>query len=265
MSYDTLETSLYQGKPYELYWFSTATASWRFTSADQVISYLGNAYTPEVIKRTATNQTAEAKGGTVRVTLPKENPVPQQFVAFSPSTPMFLVIYRGHLGDADVVVNFTGKVTMSSFGDFAELNCIPESDVLKNSIPAMQFQPACNHFLYDAGCTIDKTLFALPGEIAALDPTGTIATVAAAGSKPGGWFTAGYLEIGQQRRMVILHAGTVLTLMAPLFGVAVGAAVTLYAGCMRDFRTCKNKFNNTRNYIGFQWVPTRNPFKDPFY
>jgi len=265
MTYNALEISGYAGRPYELYQFSTADQSWYFTSADHPISYLGQVYNPETIKRTNTSQTAEAKGGTVRVSLPKENPIPQQFVAFSPSTPMFVVIFRGHEGDADVVVNFTGKVTMTSFGDFAELNCIPESDVLKNSIPAMQFQAPCNHFLYDAGCTIDKNLFSLLGEISAIDATGAIVTVTAAGTKPGGWFTAGYLEIGQQRRMIILHAATVLTLMAPLFGVAAGAAVTLYAGCMRDFRTCKNKFDNTKNYIGFQWVPTKNPFKDPFY
>jgi uncharacterized phage protein (TIGR02218 family) len=265
MSYDSLETSGYAGRPYELYQFSTADAIWYLTSADQTISYLGQQYTPLAIKRTNTNQTAEAKGGTVRVTLPKEHAVAQQFVAFSPDSPMFLVIFRGHLGDPDVVVNFTGKVTMSSFGDFAELNCIPESDVLKNSVPAMAFQAPCNHFLYDSGCTIDKTLFATPGVISVMDPTATIVTITAAGAKTSGWFTAGYIEIGQQRRMIMLHAGDVITLMSPLTGIAVGAEVTLYAGCMRDFNTCKKKFNNSQNYIGFQWVPTKNPFKDPFY
>jgi len=265
MSYDSIETSPYGSQPFELYAFSTADQAWYFTSGDQPITYLGNLYTPEVIKRTPTNQTSEAKSGTVRVTLPKENPVPQQFVSFCPSTPLFVVIYRGHGGDSDVVVNFTGRVTINRFGDFGELSCIPESDFLKNNIPAVKFQAPCNHFLYDAGCTIDKALFLVPGTVSALDPTGMILTVAAAATKPDNWFTAGYVEIGEQRRMVLLHNGTTLTLLAALFGVEVGSQVNLYAGCMRDFHTCVAKFSNGKNFLGFQWIPTRNPFKNPFY
>jgi uncharacterized phage protein (TIGR02218 family) len=265
LTYDSREISSYFGQPFELYWFATADKNFYFTSADHAITYLSNEYIPVSIKRTQTNQTAEAKGGSVRVTVDKDNPVAELFIAFSPSTPLFLVIYRGHEGDSDVVVNFTGKVTMTVFGDFAELTAIPESDVLKNSIPAMAFQAPCNHFLYDSGCGINKSDFATAGTIATIDATGQIITVAAAGSKVNGWFTVGYVEIGQQRRMIMLHSGSTLKLIAPLFGVEVGDAVTLYAGCMRDFNTCKTKFDNAKNYLGFQWIPAKNPFKDPFY
>jgi uncharacterized phage protein (TIGR02218 family) len=264
MSYDAIETSPYGSQPFELYAFITVDQQWYYTSGDQPITYLGHTYLPEVIKRTPTNQTSEAKAGTVRVTLPKENPVPQQFVAFSPTTPMFLVIYRGHGGDSDVVVNFTGRVTINRFGDFGELNCIPDSDFLKNNVPAVKFQSPCNHFLYDLGCTVDKTLFRVGGTIATISAAGDVVTVAAAASKPDNWFTAGYIEIGQQRRMILLHNGTSLTLLAPLFNVAVGVAVNLYAGCMRDYHTCVQKFANGKNFMGFQWVPVKNPFKDPF-
>jgi hypothetical protein len=34
---------------------------------------------------------------------------------------------------------------------------------------------------------------------------------------------------------------------------------------MRDFNTCKTKFHNQVHYLGFQWIPAKNPFKDPFY
>ena len=265
MTYNAIEISPYFGAPYELYWFATADQNFYFTSSDHAITYLDNQYTPVAIKRTPTNQTAEAKGGTVKVTVPKDNPVAELFIAFSPETPLFLVIYRGHVGDSDVVVNFTGKCTMAVFGDFAELTAIPLSDVLKNSVPAMSFQAPCNHFLYDSGCTVNKSAFATPGVISAMDATGAIVTVPAAASKVDGWFTVGYIEIGQQRRMIMLHVGSVLTLIEPLVDVEVGAEVTLYAGCMRDFNTCKTKFNNAKNYVGFQWIPAKNPFKDPFY
>jgi len=105
---------------------------------------------------------------------------------------------------------------------------------------------------------------AFPWVLATLNIVGDVVTVAAAATKPDNWFTAGYIEIGQQRRMILLHHGVTLNLLAPLFGVAAGAAVTLYAGCMRDYHTCVNKFANGKNFLGFQWVPVKNPFKDPF-
>lgn len=264
MSYASIETSPYGSQPFELYQFTTADNAWYYTSGDKPIVYLGHTYLPEIIKRTATNQTSETKAGTVRITLPKENPVPQEFVSFCPTTPLFVVIYRGHGGDSDVVVNFTGRVTMNRFGDFGELTCIPESDFLKNVVPAVKFQAPCNHFLYDAGCGISKAAFLLPGTIATLNAIGDVVTVAAAATKIDNWFTAGYLEIGDQRRMILLHNGSTLTLIAPLFGVDVGAAVNLYAGCQRDFRTCVQKFSNGKNFLGFQWIPVKNPFRDPF-
>jgi len=265
MSYPFIETSLYSSQPFELYLFATAAQSWYFTSADHVITYMGNSYTPVAIKRTATSQSGEAKCGQIRVTLPLDNAVAQLFIPYCPDTPLFITIYRGHGGDADMVVNFSGKVNICRFGDFAELTCIPASDVLKNLVPQMNFQSPCNHFLYDTGCTVDKAAFATAGVISAIDTTGTLVTVPAASALAAGWFTTGYLEVGQQRRMILLHNGAVLTLMDPLNEVEVGASVTLYAGCMRDFGTCQGKFHNGKNFLGFQWVPTKNPFKDPFY
>jgi uncharacterized phage protein (TIGR02218 family) len=264
MSYQSIETSPYSSQPFELYFFATADQSWYLTSADHSITYLGNVYTPVSIKRTATSQTGETKSGQIRITMPLDNAVPQLFLPYCPDSPLFIIIYRGHGGDADVVVNFTGRVNLCRFGDFAELTCIPSSDMLKNLVPQMNFQSPCNHFLYDSGCKVDKSAFATPGTISAIDSTGTLVTVPAAGALAAGWFTTGYLEIGQQRRMILLHNGTVLTLMDPLNEVEVGAEVTLYAGCMRDYGTCQAKFSNGKNFLGFQWVPTKNPFKDPF-
>jgi uncharacterized phage protein (TIGR02218 family) len=265
MSYASVEDSAYASDPFELYWFATADQNWYFTSADHKVTYLSNVYLPVAIKRTSTSQTGEAKAGQIKVTLPVDNPVPQLFVSFCPTTPLFLVIYRGHGSDSEVVVNFTGRVNLTRFGDFGELTCVPESDALKNLVPQMNFQSPCNHFLYDAGCKVNKSSFATPGVISVMDASRSIITVPAAAALNPGWLTTGYVEIGQQRRMILLHNAAVLTLIAPLFGVAVGAHVTLYAGCMRDFGTCVNKFANGKNFLGFQWVPTKNPFKDPYY
>lgn len=114
MSYNSRETSVSSGQPFELYLFQTQTQSWRFTSADEAQSYQGAAYSPESISRTNTSQNAEVSGGHIKVTIPKDHTIAQMFVAYIPSTPLTLVIYRGHRGEADseMKVAFTGRVLL---------------------------------------------------------------------------------------------------------------------------------------------------------
>jgi hypothetical protein len=65
--------------------------------------------------------------------------------------------------------------------------------------------------------------------------------------------------------MIALHVGETITLIQPMAEVEAGDLITLYPGCLRSFQICKNKFHNEVNYLGFEWIPTKNPFKEPFY
>jgi uncharacterized phage protein (TIGR02218 family) len=262
MTYALRETSGNAGQPVELYAFQTEDAGWFYTSGDQAVVHLGETFAIETMQRTAVQQSGEAKAGQIKITLPLTNPVAQLFKSYIPDTPMSVVIYRTHGADGEFAVIFTGRVLVANFGDFAELTAMPESDVLKYLVPSQQFQTQCNHFLFDAGCKVAKELFAVPGSATAI--AGNLITVPACAAKPDGWFNAGYVEFGLQRRMILLQIGGVLTLMAPVPGLAVGSELTAYAGCMRDFGTCVSKFNNPANFAGFQWIPDKNPFATPF-
>lgn len=262
MTYAARETSIDTGQPCELYAFQTADSGWYFTSGDEAQSYLGQTYAIETINRTAITQSGETKAGQVKITVPLDNAVAQLFRTYIPDTPLSVVIYRTHGTDGEFVVIFTGRVLVASFGDFAELTAMPESDVLKYAVPSEQFQTQCNHFLFDAGCKVAKALYMVPGVVGAI--AGNVLTIPACAGKPNGWFTAGYIEFGLQRRMILSHVGNQIALIAPVPGLTVGASVNAYAGCMRDFGTCVSKFNNPQNFAGFQWIPINNPFATPF-
>lgn len=264
MTYAARETSVHSGEPYELFAFQTADDAWFFTSSDTAQSYLGFEFMPETIVRTAINQSGEAKGGQVKLTLPLANPVALQFRSYVPDSPMSIVIYRTHGTDGEFVTTFTGRVLSAAFGDFAELTCMPENDLLKYNVPSAKFQTQCNHFLFGTGCGVSKTDFAVNGVVSHIDATGNVLTVAAFAGKPDGWFAAGYVEVGLQRRMIVAHAGNLVTLITPVPGLVVGAALVGYAGCMRDFHTCVAKFTNGPHFSGFQWIPIKNPFTTSF-
>jgi hypothetical protein len=61
--------------------------------------------------------------------------------------------------------------------------------------------------------------------------------------------------------MIVDHVGFDVILIAPMNGLAVTDSVFAFAGCNRDYPTdCISKFDNGEHFMGFKWVPKRNPF-----
>jgi uncharacterized phage protein (TIGR02218 family) len=135
---------------------------------------------------------------------------------------------------------------------------VPERDVLKKRVPGPKYQKPCNHILYDAGCGVDKNLFKVTATLTSV--AAETIKAAAFATKPDGWFNAGYIEKGTERRMILSHVGDTLTLLNPMAGLVVGDVITAFAGCKRDFADCNTKFNNAPNFFGFEFIPGRNPF-----
>ena len=260
MSFDERETSQYGGQPYELFLFQTETESWCLTTADEIKTYLGTAYTPEALTRTSTSQGSELQSGTVKVTISVNHPVARLFVPFIPATPLFLTIFRAHDGepDSETIVAFAGKVISATFTEFCELACAPEQQTLKRHASARPLsetvQPDSLRPRLRRGArrvqSDGRALFGGGGS----DPRPEFA------AKPDGWFAAGYVELGVERRMILDHTGDTLTLRTAMASLHVGVSLAAYAGCMRDSGTCNAKFNNGARFFGFEWIPTRNPF-----
>jgi uncharacterized phage protein (TIGR02218 family) len=122
----------------------------------------------------------------------------------------------------------------------------------------MKYQTPCNKIIYSTPCGVDRTFFKTDGTVSAL--LGDVVTAAAFGAHADGWFTNGYLEWGNFKRMIIHHVGQSVTLLAPMTGLMVGQAVSAYRGCQRTFADCVGTFDNGPNFWGFERIPVRNPF-----
>lgn len=267
MSYDGKERSVSSGQPFELYLFQTHDQVWRFTSADEEKIYQGATYHPEIISRTNTSASSEVKGGHIKVLVPKDQAIAQLFISFIPSTPLTLVIYRGHDGEpeSEIKVAFTGRVLLGQFStdDRCELDCAPDTEILKRNIATACFQRPCNRILFDTGCGLSNAFWRVAGTVQAISEDGLTITIAECATKANGWFNAGHLERGVDRRMILSHAGNQLTLINPMNGLAEGDTVFAYAGCDHTYagpNGCTTKFNNGVNFMGWEWIPARNPF-----
>ena len=56
------------------------------------------------------------------------------------------------------------------------------------------------------------------------------------------------------------HVGNNIEMDYPLFSLAPGEPINAYAGCDRTLGTCRTKFNNVPNRLGFDWTPRENPY-----
>ncbi|HEY6108688.1 MAG TPA: phage BR0599 family protein [Gemmatimonadales bacterium] len=263
MTLDTREKQIYGGQPTEFYLFTQDATVWRYTSADRELLVGSDFYRPEILKRDQMDFSQEEGAATVEVRLPRENPVAQLGISYTPPTPVELLISRRHRGDSEVISWFNGQVTAWRFeGSEAILTCAPISQTLKRKVPSLVQQSQCNWTLYGTGCTVDRAAFKTTAVVDAI----TGATITASpefGAQVDGWFTNGYVEIPttKERRFIVDHVGNVLTLMSPFSSaLEVGMSVDAYAGCDRTEATCAAKFANLVNHLGFARIPHRNPF-----
>jgi hypothetical protein len=78
-----------------------------------------------------------------------------------------------------------------------------------------------------------------------------------------GWFKAGVAMMPNgEMRFVIDHTGDTIVLQTPMRGLVNGGPLTLFAGDDLTRATCKAKFDNYDRWMGWGWIPSKNPFTD---
>lgn len=271
MPFNPEETSLYDGAPVELYYFRSddAQEQWAFTSGDTEVIDGVLRYTPVPISRTGLqSSTAEAQGQ-IRVTLPADDPLAKKFIAYLPERQVLLTILQFHRGDAgfERIPVFIGTVNSVEFENGeAVLSCQPVTKGLTRSVPWQSYKALCNWPLYGPGCGVLRTAFQTVLPTGPQFVEGDIVRDNAFAAQVDGWYTNGYIEVVETRetRFVIGHTTNELRLNYPFTSYQQGMEVRVYAGCDRTEGTCRAKFNNIQNYLGFNRVPQINPFNTSF-
>jgi len=136
-------------------------------------------------------------------------------------------------------------------------------DRLQDKFPKIIYSEGCNHAHFDAFCGLDKA-----GGLGDVDwrETGAIAAgttllrvyadIFLFTNHAQGWWNRGELVIGDEKRTVLDHQDGYVLLMTPLWEVpAEDTEFTCTAGCDRTGETCKAKFDNYDNFLGFEYIP----------
>lgn len=159
------------------------------------------------------------------------------------------------------VVNlFTGVVSdLKADGGRVAMTVSGQTIYLQSSFPRNYVLPQCNHALFDAGCTLLKTNFAVND---AVDSATSTTVTAASLTQASGYFALGSITFTSGAlkgltRFVKAFSGGVLTLLYPLPSLpAAGDTFTAYPGCDKLQNTCSTKFDNLPHFRGYPYAPT---------
>lgn len=265
MSYEAYELSVESGRPVELYTFTVGAVIYRYTSAEDTVTYSAQDYLPRLIDRTSPTLTSKEGGKRqLELTLPKDDVVSQRYISVLAATPLQIEIVRFHRDDTgpNGITVWRGRVVAAKFEQQAtvcRLYSVSSESALSRPIPGRKYQGLCNHVLYDGICQIDKDSWKYTGNVSA--ESGRTITVDGLSAKGASWAVGGTVEFGDEEfRLIVGQSGDVLTLQMEFPFSLTGSDVSVFAGCNHSFAQCYLKFNNAVNFGGFPFVPTRNPF-----
>lgn len=268
MTYDATENSAFDSEIAELYEFKFANSIWRYTSADEDQTYLGQVYTAEDnLTRGSVDQTQEINKSNVKITLPYDNLVAKQFIIYPPEEVMSLIIYRTHRNDEDateVAIIWHGRVTNAEWSDSTvELVCEAIFTSLRRPGLRRRYQAQCPHILYGSQCTLTASLFELDAIVSSIN--NNIINVSFTIPPIDGYLIGGiFIYTDDQglvhKRAIESNISNEVTISYPIGTLDINDAIKINPGCRHNVEDCTDKFDNNINYGGFVYSPALNPF-----
>jgi len=258
MSFESVLQDTVQDDWAEIYLLNTPNGIFRYTSYHKDINYDGNVFTAIELKRNNWSVSTKIEPQQLKLTIGLTSDVLAQLTSTAVVACALVirrvlldnhlvnaVVYRGDMVSI-VVVNNGAEAVFESSGNFYRMR-----------LPNYLHQSTCNHVLYDNACGLSK----LDYMHSYSDVTISNNTIVHAGiaSQDDDYFSGGMAEVGNQYRMVTKHTGNTVWLHVPFYNVESGVSVKIYAGCDKKIATCKNKFSNFQRFLGFPYIPSRNP------
>ncbi|WP_275629802.1 phage BR0599 family protein [Pseudomonas sp. 273] len=235
MTSEAREASWDQGQPVHFFRFTRENIHWFYTSSEYFETLNGDTYTPAAIARSAIRQGTERAKNSIKVTLPSNLPVANNWRPYTPNQTIALTIFVRHVGEADAMAEWVGRVVSPSFdGAVLTLTCEPSQTRGRRQGIQRFWQRPCGLELYSQGlgkCNLNPAAIPVAATLTGADGvTLTAAEFAAAPRSLAG----GRLEWndGTAHQVAITgHDGSSIT-VATAPGLAVGASVTAFTSSL---------------------------------
>ena len=248
-------------KPLELYKIWSGSTYWYYTNGDIAVVFDGQTYNPATISRGSAEYNSQLEVSVMKIQFSNVTVPLIQYIAQNPIAITWIEVSR-LFRDQDPLeksIVFIGQIKSVSFkGLSAEAECVGFEHFLKMPIPLWRYTTTCNHKLFDDNCKKIKSSYKVTAVIT-LDGTKTILTSATFGGYSSNYFTYGLVEFGDESRAVVAYSGNTITMAYKMINLVDDDSVDAYPGCDGRAETCRDKFNNIINFLGFLFIPEENP------
>ena len=266
----TLEQSLDESRPIEVYEITLGTDVFRYSSTDDDLIIGVDTFEAISISRNQVIVGSDQQRRTLNVTVLATNEFASRYIDIVPGQIATLNLFRYQRDESPAfdttVLLFQGTVQSVKFsnnGLDAEIAVRSVESALSRNVPRITYGGMCGAFLYDRFCGAIPTSFDHIGAVTLIQVSPPRITVTGAGAS-GFNFVSGYCRPVTESdfRVVLAQSGDVLTLRLPFENDQLGADVQVFAGCDHLIDgDCALVFDRVADFVGFAFVPNKNVFQ----
>ncbi len=251
------------GAPVWLYTFARGSVMWRYTSdgLPLTVAATGISYNAAKIEHEEIQRKDESGAVDIKVTLGSRLAVVAALRDGS-TEPMVLAIHKYHPSAGGMPARFAygdvGSPSLDSASGKCELVLHTSEGDFDVDVPRTLITVQCQKATYSSECGVRWQDFAIDADIVALGPR-TI-QVDSVGAAADGYYDNGIVKLNRESVHIERQVGTILTVFNEIpSSFTVGTTVKLLAGDDKQAATCATKFGNIRRFLGFPWLPAKNP------
>jgi len=236
---------------------------WLYTSGEFDLQTASEVWKAIPMKRT--DLTYELKQTNLTLTTPADLEPFNSFKYNVPILPIKVEVYEYPA----MSVRFMGVVTGIKYivnKNIAEVKLGSTDTIGKTMCPNRTYGQQCSFDLFDELCGLDKNNFTLTLQVSELVwESDNIFSHPDLGNYQEGAFSMGYVLLNTgESQYIVEHTGEKIQLLDTLYTLNKATTIDVVFGCNKSLTQCRDKFNNTPNFGGFPFIPTKNPSTEGF-
>ena len=222
MSFNTIETSVENNNPIELYLFSYNGNTYAYTSSTKnysiTVGDTSYTFSAEYIERGDSLKLGDSSGNkeTCIITVPRNNNVALLYQGAPPEQDaVSVIVARIHGSDPnDYKILVNGTVSQVHFTDSKAEMTINVENMLTKNIPRGSLSYYCQNCIYDSKCKLKESDYGVRYVVDKIDHLVIKSSLMA--EKPSGYYTDGFIKMGNAYRQVNSHVGDTITIKYPI-------------------------------------------------
>lgn len=282
MTFSAYEESTEGGRPIRLYRFTLGAVVWRYTNADEDLTFNGAVYRAVAITDDGAKQTGDATSDDLYIDAQSDIGPALAFASSAPYEPIKVEVLNTHEGETTPQIIYIGEIVQVNWPTpgRARITSHTLSATMRRIGLRLGWQRTCPFAVYDPlTCHANKATYAVPVRIEDIDGAKITSSDVfdVLGTYGAAWgvtvphstlpniFAGGFVEWedpqhGVKRIAIEQHVGSQITLFEAPVGLVPGMQITAYPGCRQTEQWCEGLFHNLPWYGGFSRMPGKSPF-----